>query len=266
LGFETANMFESVITNLLVTTLYITSGAYILQTPVAQATSAQMVQQAAYVSYALPQDDSLMNISNQYYGSEDFWTNIWNDNTWIVDPENVEKDKIVKIAITKPIVVEELLPELSGRSAELAEQKNQDYLKSIGYLTKSHVEATTESDDSSETAAEAVVTQVTIAPTAVPTQQPVAAASNSSISEEAITALGACEAGNDPAKNTGNGYYGAFQFSPGTWNSMNTGYARADLAPIEVQREAVKQLLSRSSIYNQFPGCAAKMRNQGLIN
>jgi hypothetical protein len=28
---------------------------------------------------------------------------------------------------------------------------------------------------------------------------------------------GACESGNDPAKATGNGYLGAFQFLPGTW-------------------------------------------------
>jgi hypothetical protein len=69
----------------------------------------------------------------------------------------------------------------------------------------------------------------------------------------------------NPARNSGNGYYGAFQFSYGTWKSLNTGYERADLAPIEVQKAAVKQLLQRSSIHAQFPGCASKMRNAGLI-
>lgn len=74
-----------------------------------------------------------------------------------------------------------------------------------------------------------------------------------------ITALGQCESGNTANRNSGNGYYGAFQFSTGTWNSMGTGYARADLAPYEVQVAAVKKLLSRSSVRSQFPGCSAKL-------
>ncbi len=74
-----------------------------------------------------------------------------------------------------------------------------------------------------------------------------------------ITALGQCESGNTANRNSGNGYYGAFQFSIGTWNAMGTGYARADLAPYEVQVAAVKKLLSRSSVRSQFPGCSAKL-------
>ncbi|HVA96724.1 MAG TPA: transglycosylase family protein [Candidatus Acidoferrales bacterium] len=113
-------------------------------------------------------------------------------------------------------------------------------------------------------------------PTAVPTSIPaviptvvtspvVVTSSSGTISDEALTYLGNCEAGMNPARNSGNGYYGAFQFSYGTWKSMNTGYERADLAPIDVQMAAVRQLLQRSSIYNQFPGCARKMHSAGLI-
>ena len=118
----------------------------------------------------------------------------------------------------------------------------------------------------------------TAAPTAQPTPEPTvviqqvtqvpavqASPSDGSISDAALDALGNCEAGMNPARNSGNGYYGAFQFSYGTWKSMNTGYERADLAPIEVQKTAVRQLLQRSSIYNQFPGCAVKMHGEGLI-
>lgn len=255
-------MFESVITNLLATTLYITSSAFAANAVVPQVVFAQTLPQQGFVSHELKQNDSLANISTRYYGSEDFWTNIWNDNTWILDPENVEKDKLVKISIAKPVVVEELIPELSGRSAELSDQKNKEYLANIGYITKSHVEAVVEATET-ETVQTLLPTQ---APVVTPAVLPVAPTSTSdAISEEAVTYLGQCEAGNDPAKNTGNGYYGAFQFSYGTWKSLNTGYERADLAPIEVQRAAVKQLLSRSSIYNQFPGCAAKMQGAGII-
>ncbi len=85
------------------------------------------------------------------------------------------------------------------------------------------------------------------------------------LTEDQVTFLGTCEAGMDPAKNTGNGYYGAFQFSHGTWRSMNTGYERADLAPIEVQKDAVQRLVQRSSIFTQFPACANRMRSIGMI-
>lgn len=256
-------MFESVITNLFATTLYITSSAFVADSLAPQVVFAQTLPQQGYVSHELKQNDSLTNLSTRYYGSEDFWTNIWNDNTWIIDPENIEKDKLVKISITKPVVVEELLPELAGRSAELSEQKNEEYLKSIGYITKTQVEANGVQSNE-ETAIPTVVP--TVAPVVTQPAAPVAPANvPGTISEEAVTYLGQCEAGNDPTKNTGNGYYGAFQFSYGTWKSLNTGYERADLAPIEVQRAAVKQLLSRSSVYNQFPGCAAKMRGAGLI-
>lgn len=88
---------------------------------------------------------------------------------------------------------------------------------------------------------------------------------NGPLSWAQIQYLGGCEAGMNPTRNSGNGYYGAFQFSAGTWNAMNTGYARADLAPLDVQIAAVQQLLSRSSIFSQFPGCANAMVAAGLL-
>ncbi len=134
------------------------------------------------------------------------------------------------------------------------------------------LQPTTDASTSSETLTVVPTVTPTIEPTVIPTiveepvtQAPTAATSDGSISDTALDALGSCEAGNNPARNSGNGYYGAFQFSYGTWKSMNTGYDRADLAPMEVQKAAVRQLLNRSSIYNQFPGCARKLHGQGLI-
>lgn len=197
-----------------------------------------------YVGYVVEKNSTLAEIALKAYGSEDYWTVVWNDNPAIADPDEVSVDQVLKIRVQKPTESIELSEVLSERDSVLTQQKNDAYLKQIGY--QSTIEAQ---------------------PTVTPTQATPAPVSNgaSPISEEAITYLGSCEAGNNPAKNTGNGYYGAFQFSQGTWNRMNTGYARADLAPIEVQRAAVKQLLSGSSIYNQFPGCARKMKSAGLI-
>ncbi len=242
-------MLETIFTTVVSSALFITSAAFVPQTSNDIAFT-QVLPEQNYVAYSVESDESLAAVSKKYYGSEDYWTNIWNDNMWVSDPENVEAGKRLRINHVKPEQPAELTTVLADRDAQLTEQKNQEYLKSIGYL---------------QAVPSAAAPTVTPVITQAPVVNAIVASNNSGISEEAITALGACEAGNDPAKNTGNGYYGAFQFSQGTWNSMNTGYARADLAPIEVQRAAVKQLLSRSSIHNQFPGCARKMQGAGLI-
>lgn len=80
-----------------------------------------------------------------------------------------------------------------------------------------------------------------------------------------ITFLGNCESGMTANRNSGNGFYGAFQFTIPTWNAMATGYARADYAPLDVQIDAVQRLLTRSSIFTQFPGCARQMQARGLL-
>jgi hypothetical protein len=61
------------------------------------------------------------------------------------------------------------------------------------------------------------------------------------------------ESGNNYAANTGNGYYGAYQFLASTWNSASSGagyrqYAngRADLAPPAVQDAAAVWLQAHS--------------------
>jgi hypothetical protein len=97
------------------------------------------------------------------------------------------------------------------------------------------------------------------------TLKPVSFTASGPLSQEQITYLGNCESGMTATRNSGNGFYGAFQFTIGTWNAMGTGYARADMAPLDVQISAVQKLLSRSSIYSQFPGCARKMASIGLI-
>jgi uncharacterized protein YabE (DUF348 family) len=74
-----------------------------------------------------------------------------------------------------------------------------------------------------------------------------------------------CESGGNYQTNTGNGYYGAYQFSQSTWNRiavqrMGIPYARADLAPPEVQDQAiiVNTNLSKGGLASQNPGCYRK--------
>jgi resuscitation-promoting factor RpfB len=76
-----------------------------------------------------------------------------------------------------------------------------------------------------------------------------------------LSKLRQCESHGNYKTNTGNGYYGAYQFAAPTWNSLKTGYARADLAPPAVQDRAVIANTNRSSggLATQHPGCYKKM-------
>lgn len=74
-----------------------------------------------------------------------------------------------------------------------------------------------------------------------------------------------CESGGNYQTNTGNGYYGAYQFSQSTWDRiarqrLGIPYARADLAPPEVQDQAIiaNTNLSKGGLATQNPGCFKK--------
>jgi len=76
--------------------------------------------------------------------------------------------------------------------------------------------------------------------------------------------LRTCESGGNYQINTGNGYYGAYQFSIPTWNSHKTGYARADLAPPAVQDATIiKNTNASAGLITQNPGC---YKSTGISN
>ena len=190
-------------------------------------------------SYTVQSGDSLGSIARDKYGSEAYWTTIWNDNKTLVNPNVIHSDLELTLRVDKPLIIEE---------------SEREYASEVVQIVQSEfVQA--QSTESSATQSAVPVGDIDFE------QQSV----NGPLTEEQLTFLGNCEAGMNPATNTGNSYYGAFQFAAGTWNSMNTGYERADLAPLEVQKEAVQRLLARSSIFTQFPACARNMLVAGLI-
>lgn len=69
--------------------------------------------------------------------------------------------------------------------------------------------------------------------------------------------LAKCESGGNWAINTGNGYYGGIQFDIGTWGGFG-GYARADLAPRDIQIQRAEQIRA-SRGFSPWPACAAKL-------
>ena len=66
-----------------------------------------------------------------------------------------------------------------------------------------------------------------------------------------------CESGDNYQENSGNGFYGAYQFSQATWTGL--GYpGRPDLEPPAMQDQAAQQLEARSG-WGQWPACSAAL-------
>ena len=66
-----------------------------------------------------------------------------------------------------------------------------------------------------------------------------------------------CESGDNYQANTGNGFYGAYQFSESTWTGL--GYpGRPDLEPPSMQDQAAQRLQARSG-WGQWPACSAAL-------
>jgi hypothetical protein len=66
-----------------------------------------------------------------------------------------------------------------------------------------------------------------------------------------------CESGGRYDINTRNGFYGAYQFHPGTWRGL--GYpGLPHQAPPEVQDEAARKLQARSG-WGQWPVCSRRI-------
>lgn len=66
-----------------------------------------------------------------------------------------------------------------------------------------------------------------------------------------------CESGDDYSTDTGNGYYGAYQFALSTWYGLGFTGLPSD-APPAVQDQAAEELQARSG-WGQWPVCAAKL-------
>jgi hypothetical protein len=71
-------------------------------------------------------------------------------------------------------------------------------------------------------------------------------------------ALRQCESGGNYSDNTGNGYYGAYQFSLSTWQGLGLSGLPSDASPA-AQDQAAHALQVRSG-WGQWPACARELR------
>jgi hypothetical protein len=94
------------------------------------------------------------------------------------------------------------------------------------------------------------------APAPAPAATP-APASSGGYAGGVWAALRNCESGGNYAENTGNGFYGAYQFELGTWHGLGySGYPND--APPAVQDAAAAALQARSG-WGQWPECSRKL-------
>jgi hypothetical protein len=66
-----------------------------------------------------------------------------------------------------------------------------------------------------------------------------------------------CESGDNYAEDTGNGYYGAYQFALSTWYGLGFTGLPSDASPA-VQDQAARELQAESG-WGQWPSCSAQL-------
>ncbi|HSK38652.1 MAG TPA: transglycosylase family protein [Arenibaculum sp.] len=74
---------------------------------------------------------------------------------------------------------------------------------------------------------------------------------------DAWARLRQCESGGNYRINTGNGFYGAYQFHPRTWRGLGFP-GLPHQAPPEMQDEAARKLQARSG-WGQWPACSRRL-------
>jgi uncharacterized protein YabE (DUF348 family) len=70
-------------------------------------------------------------------------------------------------------------------------------------------------------------------------------------------ALAQCESGGNPSTNTGNGYYGLYQFTISTWQAVGGSGLPSNASAAEQTKRA--QILQARAGWGQWPACAAKL-------
>lgn len=89
--------------------------------------------------------------------------------------------------------------------------------------------------------------------------------------EQWLLALRTCETGNNYSRNSGNGYYGAYQFLPSTWDAVARKSGRPDLVgilpsnalPADQDAMVIANANMTAGLSTQHPGCYKKL---GLSN
>jgi hypothetical protein len=95
------------------------------------------------------------------------------------------------------------------------------------------------------------------APAPAPARAPAPAVASAPALRNPWVSLRDCESDGNYNDDTGNGYYGAYQFTLGTWRSLGLGGLPSQAPPAE-QDQAAQELEARRG-WGQWPSCARRL-------
>lgn len=152
----------------------------------------------------------------------------------ILEPHRVANSDNVVVSFVRRNYTQEAFPD---RTSQVAEAKQLDAIRRNEEQARLQA---IEAQRIAEANKVPVVTQNT------PTVAPLSL-------QEGMLKLRQCESGGNYAINTGNGYYGAYQYDLQTWGNF-MGFARPDLAPPDVQDAKFLETYNRRG-KSPWPSC-----------
>jgi soluble lytic murein transglycosylase-like protein len=97
-----------------VSTLFSPSSA-----PQATTPFTQVMPENNLVAYVVKEGDTLDSVSHSYYKDTAYWTDLWNANPWVKDPDRLEAGTSLKVRLSAPEKAAELSGALKERYATL---------------------------------------------------------------------------------------------------------------------------------------------------
>lgn len=75
-----------------------------------------------FVVHIVEAGETFKIIADVHYGDQEYWTNIWNDNSKITDPDNLTEGFFIKLQVSRPEKIEELKKDLKETLSNLHPQ------------------------------------------------------------------------------------------------------------------------------------------------
>lgn len=226
----------------LATTMYLS--ALLSGTPAVPQTTpvafTQVLPENNVLAYTVKSGDTLRSISRAYYADEAYWTTLWNDNSFIADPENLAKDLRIRVRAHKPEQPEALF-------VPLAQKLPAEVIAAVAQPTVDSAQPTL-----------TPMPNTVVAPSNAPATPTASGADNGTpssydavykeaaakygVSWEVLYGLHVTESGGRDGmvmNGSGSGARGPMQFMPGTWNAYGADGNGDGVANIDSAVDAI---------------------------
>lgn len=227
-------LFTGVLASAIMATTSFVTPAKTIETPFA---FTQVLPVNNSVSHVIEQGDTLESIASQRYGDKAYFTNLWNDNQWITDPNDLPDGALMKIRVDKPANPDKLIIALTKSDEAVAPT-----------ATPTEAVEAEPTKDPTMMPTPSVVASPTVAATA-PAAQPSSydavykeAGAKYGVPWQVLYGLHITETGgrNGAIMNgSGSGARGPMQFMPGTWRAYGVDGNGDGIANIDDATDAI---------------------------